>query len=152
MAIIHFGERPLARNPWAEFERMRRDFENFTRLLSGETADYRKPTVYPTLNISEDKDNIYVKAEIPGVHSEDLEISIEGETLAIKGERKAPAEKEKVSYHRRELEYGKFNRSITLPTRVAIEKISARTENGILSICLPKAEEVKPRQITVTLS
>jgi len=110
-----------------------------------------RANVYPALLISEDEDAIHVEAEVAGVRPEDVEISIEGETLTIKGERKTPTLEEKVSYHRREVEYGTFNRAVTLPTRINVDKISARSADGILFITLPKAEEVKPKKISVAV-
>jgi HSP20 family protein len=105
--------------------------------------------VYPPLDISDDADNVYVRAEVPGIAGSDLQLSVEGETLVIKGERKASAADEKLSFHRREIECGSFSRAITLPTRVQTDKVQAKSVDGILTITLPKAEEVKPKQIMV---
>ncbi|MEJ2690870.1 MAG: Hsp20/alpha crystallin family protein [Deltaproteobacteria bacterium] len=151
MAIVRFGERPNYRNPWAEFEKMRREMDSLSKrvLGGGPSRDYAN--VYPALLIIEDENAIHVEAEVAGVRPEDVEISIEGETLTLKGERKAPTSEEKVSYHRREVEYGTFNRAVTLPTRIKVDKITARSVNGILYITLPKAEEVKPKKINVTV-
>lgn len=151
MAIVRFGDRPYYRNPWAEFEKMRREMDLFSKRVLGGGPKAEHANVYPALLISEDANAIYVEAEVAGVRPEDAEIFIEGETLTIKGERKAPAQEEKVSYHRREVEYGTFNRAVTLPTRIDVDKISARSEDGILYITLPKAEEVKPKKITVAV-
>ncbi|MEW6426758.1 MAG: Hsp20/alpha crystallin family protein [Thermodesulfobacteriota bacterium] len=149
MAIIRFGDRPFFRNPWIEFERMRREMDQLTRGIAHEGWGGEAPNVYPALVVSETKDAIHVEAQIPGVAPEDLEISVEGETLTIKGERRAVTVGEKVSYHRREIEYGRFNRAINLPTRISAEKVTAKAADGILSIVLPKVEEVKPRTVKV---
>ncbi len=150
MAIIRFSDRPSFRNPWSEFERMRHDMDALLRSMSGEAGVTGEGgTVYPPLNIFEDGDNIYVHGEIPGVEAEDLDVSVEGDTLLIKGERKARAHGEKVSYHRREIQFGTFSRAITLPTRVNLDRVAARSVDGILFITLPKAEDVKPRQVAV---
>lgn len=149
MAIIRFADRPFYRTPWTEFERMRRELERWDRAFRSEEADYTGPTVYPPLNVTEDDDNIYVDAEIPGAKSTDPEIFIEGDTLTIKGERKKSPTGEKISYHRQEIEYGRYSRSITLPTKINTDKITAKTANGILTVTLPKAEEVKPKKISV---
>lgn len=151
MAIVRFGDRPYYRNPWAEFEKMRREMDLFSKRAMGGGPNPEYANVYPALLISEDENAIYVEAEVAGVRPEDAEISIEGETLTIKGERKAPALEEKGSYHRREVEYGTFNRAVTLPTRIDVDKITARSANGILYITLPKAEEVKPKKISVAV-
>ncbi|MBU0729334.1 MAG: Hsp20/alpha crystallin family protein [Proteobacteria bacterium] len=148
MAIIRFMDRPF-HNPWADFEKMRREME---RLSSGGADDYGflpRVTVYPAINISEDENTVLVRAEVPGVDPADLDISIEGETLTIKGERKSSTAGQKHSYHRREIETGRFSRAVTLPTKINLEKIEAKTLDGLMTITLPKAEEVKPRKITV---
>lgn len=151
MAIVRFGDRPFYRNPWAEFEKMRRDMDFLSRKVLGGGPNPDRANVYPALLISEDENAIYVEAEVAGVSPEDVEISLEGETLTIKGERKAPVSEEKVSYHRREVEYGTFNRAVSLPTRIKVDQVSARSVNGILHITLPKAEEVKPKKINVAV-
>jgi len=150
MAIIRFGGRPYFRQNWTDFERMRQEMDELFNAFSGGYPAEAGATVYPALNISEDTNNIYVRAEIPGVASADLDISVEGDTLAIKGERKACQVDEKVSFHRREIQCGRFSRAVTLPSRVDAGKVGAKAANGILTITLPKAEESKPRQIKVT--
>lgn len=151
MAIIRFGERPFYRDPWMEFERISREMDRLARGLYGEPSGRGRTTVYPAVNIAEDQDNIYVRAELAGVAPEAVDLSIEGDTLTIKGERVAPSTNETVSYHRQEVEYGHFSRAITLPKRVNVEKTEARSVNGILYLTLPKAEEVKPRRIQVAM-
>lgn len=152
MAIIRFGERPFYRDPWVEFERISREMDRLARGLYGEPSGGGRATVYPAVNIAEDENNIYVRAEIAGVTPDAIDLSIEGDTLTIKGERKTPATSENVSYHRQEVEYGHFSRAISLPKRVDTGRVEARSENGILHLTLPKAEEVKPRRIQVAMS
>jgi HSP20 family protein len=122
------------------------------RLLHHYTAG-QGPTatagVFPLLNVSEDIDNLYVRAELPGVRPEDIEITTHENKLTIKGERRIPAEGEKISYHRREREAGTFKRITTLPTQVDSHKVTATSQDGVLTLTLPKAPEVKPRQIKV---
>jgi HSP20 family protein len=108
-------------------------------------------TVFPALNISEDSNNIYVRAEIPGVAANLLDIAIEGDTLTVKGERETCSADDKLSYHRRELECGHFSRAVTLPTKVQVDKVQAKAVDGIVTITLPKVEDVKPRQIKVSV-
>ena len=150
MAVIRFTDRPFFRNPWVEFEKMRRDMENMMRGIIAEGGG-AAAEVFPPLTISEDNNMIYVRAEVPGITPDKLDISVEGDTLFIRGERKECEAKPNTSYHRREIECGSFSRAVTLPTKVSFEKISAKTENGILTITLPKAPEVKPRRITVNV-
>ena len=149
MAIVRFADQKLFRNPWADFERMRRELD---ALFQGTGSEYGgRATVFPALNVSEDSANIYVRAEIPGVSAGEVEISIEGDTLTIRGERKTCTADEKHSYHRRELECGRFSRAVALPTKVQVDKIEATAANGIVTITLPKAEAVKSRQIKVNI-
>ena len=149
MAIIRFSDRPFFRSPWSEFERMRRDMDVLLQSLSGESGR-SEAMVYPLLNIFEDKENIYVHGEVPGVMPKDLDVSVEGETLIIKGERKpCMAEDENPSWHRREIQCGTFSRAITLPTKVNTDKVEAKVVDGILSVTIAKAEEVKPRQVEI---
>ena len=104
---------------------------------------------YPALSITEDTGNFYARAELPGVVTEDLEISVVEGRLIIRGERKVQVESPEANYHRRERESGLFRRAIALPARVATDKVSASVKNGVLMVVLPKAEEAKPRKITV---
>ncbi len=94
-------------------------------------------------------DEVVVKAAMPGVKPDDVQISITGDVLTIKGEFKEEQDKKERSYHLREHRYGAFERTFTLPTAVVADKAKAEFENGILTITLPKAEEVKPKVITV---
>lgn len=149
MAIVRFADQKLFRNPWADFERMRRELDALFQGTGVESGGRVGGTVFPALNISEDSGNLYVRAEIPGVAADEVEISIEGDTLTIRGERKTGAADEKHSYHRRELERGRFSRAITLPTKVEVDRVEAKAANGIVTIILPKAEAVTPRQIKV---
>ncbi len=151
MAIVRFADQKLFRNPWADFERMRRELDALFQGGGPESGGRFGGTVFPALNVSEDSSHIYVRAEIPGVPASEVEVAIEGDTLTIRGERKTCAADEKHSYHRRELECGRFSRSITLPTKVQVDKVEAQAAEGIITITLPKAETVKPKQIKVNV-
>jgi HSP20 family protein len=105
--------------------------------------------VYPLVNISEDPDYIYVRAELPGIKPGDLEITIHQGNLSLRGERKIPAEEKDVNYHRRERESGFFRRLIRLPSPVNAEKVEAACKDGVLIIKMAKPEEIKPRLIEV---
>jgi HSP20 family protein len=132
---------------------MSRDLETWSRLLGNTPADsIPETTVYPPLNVSEDADNIYVRAELAGIPATQLEIFVEGETLTIKGNRSSRPAQDKVSYHRREIARGAFNRALNLPQKVEGDKVTAKAGNGIVTITLPKAEETKPRQIKVNVA
>ncbi len=141
------------RNPWgamgSELNRLQGELERvFGRMGLSES---RRPVgaVYPALNVWEDGDHLFVEAELPGFELEDLEIFVSGENhLSMKGERKQPNQ-EGASWHRRERGFGAFSRTIELPSDVDADKVTANLKAGILTITLPKKEEVKPRRIEV---
>lgn len=101
------------------------------------------------LDVSENENEYVVKASVPGIAEEDLEITLDNHVLTIGGEFKSEEESEDVRYHLRERRYGKFSRSITLPAAVNEESIEANFENGVLTVHVPKAEEAKPKRIAV---
>lgn len=137
------------RGPFSEFERIRRDMERLSEGFFGSTPQAgRRAGVFPALNLSEDKDNYYVRAEIPGLEAQDLDIQANDKSLSISGEIKPQAD-ENVRYHRRERGTGKFSRVINLPDAINLDAINAGLDNGILTVTLPKSEALKPRQITV---
>jgi len=108
--------------------------------------------VFPLMNVTEDKDNYYVRAELPGIKSEDLDISVTGESLSISGERKIFEEKGDVKYHRREREAGKFSRILNLPAQINTAKVEAKYVDGRLFIVMLKAETAKQKQVIVKSS
>jgi HSP20 family protein len=101
------------------------------------------------VDVYETDEDVVVKASVPGVDPEELDISITGDTLTIKGETRAEEEVEEESYVYRERRYGVFSRSMTIPTSVKTDEADAEFEDGILTLRLPKAEEVKPKTIKV---
>jgi HSP20 family protein len=105
--------------------------------------------VFPLINLTEDKDKYYLRAELPGVKADELDIQVTGNNLAISGERKIATEDESAKYHRREREAGSFSRMIGLPGEVNTNKVEAKLDNGILTIEVAKAEIAKPKQISV---
>jgi HSP20 family protein len=106
--------------------------------------------VFPLVNLTEDKNSYYVRAELPGVKGDELDIQVTANNLAICGERKIAAEAKDSKYHRREREAGTFSRMISLPGEVDNDKVEAKLENGILTVVVPKAEVTKPKQIVIT--
>jgi HSP20 family protein len=103
----------------------------------------------PAVDLFQTDDEVVVKASLPGMKSDDVQISITGDMLSLKGEFKQEDEKKERAYHLREQRYGSFERTFALPTDVVADKAKAEFENGILTITLPKAEEVKPKIVTV---
>jgi len=103
----------------------------------------------PALDISERKDAYVVTVEVPGVKPEELDITLEDGLLTIQGERRFTQESSDQQFHRVERRYGSFRRSITLPSQVRADRIEASFDNGVLEVVVPKAEEAKPKKITV---
>lgn len=137
------------RRAFEEFDRMRRHIDRYSVGLETEKSTSRKPGVFPALNLSEDAHHYYVRAELPGMNAVELDIQATGKNLSISGERKITAEAEGLRYHRREREGGKFSRVLSLPGDITASKVEAALSNGILTITIPKAEESKPRKITI---
>ncbi len=135
------------RDLFSEWSRLTREMDRLMSSLAGRSAAAWSG-VYPPVNLSEDDDNFYVRAELPGVAPADLDISVVGDSLTLRGERKIPVS-EGVNYHRRERTAGVFRRVITLPSPVKPEAVEAVSKNGVLTVTLPKADEAKPRQIKV---
>jgi len=103
----------------------------------------------PAIDMYQTDDEIVVKAALPGIKADEVQINITGEVLTLKGEVKHEEEKKEKAWHIREQRYGSFERSVVLPTDVVADKAKADFENGILTITLPKAEEVKPKVISI---
>ena len=104
------------------------------------------------LDVVESEDEYLVKASLPGINPENLEITFEDNRLTIKGEVKAEEEVDEPRFHLRERRYGSFSRSIKLPSGIKSEKIEANYDKGVLKLHLPKVEEVKPKKITIKTS
>ena len=138
------------RNPFAELDRMRREMDMLTgSLFKQDLPRFAAPGVFPAINLTEDANHYYIRAELPGVKTDELDIQATGKSLSISGERKIPEENKAARYHRREREAGRFSRIIDLPGDVDTSKVEAGLANGILTIKLAKAEAAKPRQIAI---
>jgi HSP20 family protein len=101
------------------------------------------------MNVTQDPDAFFLRAELPGIDPKGLEITTLRNKIMISGERKLAEERGEVSYHRREREGGRFSRSLVLPTEIDAERVNASYEHGLLTLALPKAEVAKPKQIRV---
>lgn len=139
--------RPSFENPFAELDQVRREMLRLVDTLAGDGVS-AGAGVFPPVNVGQDADNFYVRAELPGVKASELSISVHRNRLTISGKREIP-ERQQVSYHRKERPEGSFNRTLTLPLEVEADRVEARYADGILSLTLPKAEAMKPRQIVV---
>lgn len=145
---MYRSSRPLS--IWRELDRMQRDI---SRLFGGQASSllHAAPS-YPALNIWTIEDEQLITAEMPGMSSDDLKIEVFADSLSISGERQMPEELKDMNIHRRERNYGKFNRTIQLPFMVDTNKVEAKFSNGILQLTLPRAEADKPKKITVKSS
>ena len=106
----------------------------------------------PALDVFEDKDNLFVRAELAGMKKEQIDISLHDGSLSISGERRDESKHEEAEVYRTERFYGRFQRTLTLPTPVAADRVKAQYKDGILTITLPKTEEAKPKHIDVNVS
>jgi HSP20 family protein len=137
--------------PFRELERMRREMDRiwdsfFERRPARveEAAEW-----FPTLDVSETKNDYVVKAELPGIDPKDIDISLTNDLLTIKGEKKQEKEEKEENYHVIERSYGSFTRSVRLPGQVQSDKINASFKNGVLRVTLPKTEEAKKKEIKI---
>lgn len=103
------------------------------------------------LDVYEQKDNFVVKAELPGMNKEDIAVSLHDGSLSISGERKSETKHEDAEVYRAERFFGRFQRTVTLPTPVAPDKVKAQYKDGVLTVTLPKTDEAKPKQIDVSV-
>jgi HSP20 family protein len=101
------------------------------------------------LDVFEDADDVTVKASLPGISPQEVDIAITGDVLTIKGEKSEEKEEKQGNWHLRERRYGAFQRSISLPAAVQADKADAVFENGVLTLTLPKVEEIKPKSIKI---
>jgi len=139
---------------WEPFREMMSLRQAMDRLL--EDSFVRPARLWPELRAGElpidmyqTKDEVVLKAALPGVKPEEVDITITGDTLTIKGEHKEEKETKEEDYLYKEHRYGAFSRSVTIPIQVESDKAEAVFENGILTLTVPKSEQVKPKQIKV---
>jgi HSP20 family protein len=135
-----------------DFEQMRREmdrlwdsfFEGGVRRRTEGAGEW-----YPSLDVAETKNNVVIKAEVPGMDPKDIDISLSNGVLTIKGEKKQEREEKEENYHLIERSYGTFTRSVQLPGEVQSDKINASYRNGVLKVILPKSEEAKKKEIKI---
>ena len=151
MATIRFRS-PRSRDSLGALDRLQRDMMHaFDRL--GTRGDPARGTPFPPVNLYEDAEGYVLTAEIPGVKSEDLEVSVEGERVTIGGKRNIEYPSDgSTSLHRRERQTGVFRRAFNLPEPADPEKTEAICRHGILMVRIPKAESAQPRRISVRAS
>ena len=146
MALIRWQRPEL--NVWSPFRQMSALSDELNRLfelpVNGESSGW-----LPALDLYEDGEQLVLKAELPGMKKEDIDISLQGDVLTLSGERKEEEGYDKAETHRSERFLGRFQRTLTLPYAVNSAKVQASYKNGILTVTLPKAEEAKSKQIAV---
>lgn len=130
---------------WSEMDRLNRQLDR----AFGRAAQSIHSGVFPALNVYDDGESFVVRAEVPGVDPASLEINATGSALSISGERQRENAGERISWHRRERDFGRFSRSLDLPQPVDPDKVMAKASNGVLEIVLPKASEARPRRIAI---
>jgi HSP20 family protein len=133
------------------FDSLQRDFDSvFGRFLTnGRAKDGHRLAPYG-VDVREDADHLYVEAELPGFKKEEVDITLENQTLTISAERREKADEKKGDWLLNERRYTRFLRSFTLPTTISEQAVNAKLENGVLAVTLDKREETKPRKITVS--
>lgn len=139
--------RPIGRELSSLHQEMDRLWDRFV----GETPLVRRITGewWPTVDVSESKDNFIIKAELPGMDASDVNVSVSGNVLTIKGEKKKEEQEKDEHHYRAERYYGSFQRSFQLPTTIKADKIEAAFDKGVLKVTLPKVEEAKKKRIEV---
>lgn len=134
---------------------MTRLHDDFDRMMDRFLGDWGWPALGgqaawgPALDIAERDDAVVVKAELPGMKADDVNVSVQGNVLTINGEKKQETEDKQENYYHVERRYGNFQRSVMLPSEVDVDRIEAQHRDGVLTITLPKTETAKPRQIKV---
>lgn len=114
--------------------------------------EYDNAVWMPLTDVSEDNDNFYLKADLPGIKKEDVKISFADGAISISGERSQEKETKDKKFHRIERSYGKYYRSFNIPTDIKADKIKAEFKDGQLTVTIPKADEVKPKEIDIKVS
>ncbi len=141
-------------DPIRDFERFHEEMDRIFRSLgTGRAVPVHTDVTCPfAVDVLEDKDQVVLKAELPGVNPKEVDLHVEDNVLTISGEKKIEHEDKKDSYLRIERYYGKFSRAFTLPPYVDAGQITAEYKDGVLTVTLPKRPETKPRQIQVKVT
>jgi len=152
MNIIPYKKRDLWSNPFDGFDNLQKDISNFfspmSKLIGRDEGQFESGWS-PSIDVYNSDNELMVKADIPGLKKEDIDVSIHDGILTIKGEKNREHEVQKEDCFRSERFYGSFNRSIELPFRVEWDKATATYKDGVLELKLPKKEEAKIKRITV---
>jgi HSP20 family protein len=148
------GDRPAtvaSEQTWDPWRTMRTllSWDPFREMAAFPTAEERGFALAPAFDVKETKDAYEFKADVPGIHDRDLEVTMTGNRLTVSGKRDAEKEEKTERYYTYERTYGSFTRSFTLPDGADVERLNASLEKGVLSITVPKRPEVQPKKIAV---
>jgi HSP20 family protein len=138
-------------DPFRELVSLREDMDRLFSTFFGRHPEEMEGFWSPVVDIEESNDNFLVKVEVPGLKKDDIKIAVRGNMLTVSGERKQETETKNKTFHRIERSYGKFSRTISLPSDVEPDKVKASYKDGILTITLPKPESTKPKEIEVEI-
>lgn len=146
-----FGSIRRRSDIFSELTRMQEEMNRFFDDFFGEQRrGLAEGAWLPAVDVSETSDQFVVRAELPGMSQDDIDINVQENVLTLKGEKKQEQKEEKENFHRLERMYGSFSRSFTLPSGVKPEDIQATFKDGVLEVTMPKSEEAKPKKIAIT--
>jgi len=153
MLNLQKSERPV----WSPFDHLLNLREELHRLFDSPLTEGQRTTEFfdgwtPAVDLYEDKENLFVKVELPGLKKEEIEVSVHDGALTISGERQSTKQNSSSQTFRSERFFGRFHRTLTLPKPVTVDAIKAAYKDGVLTVTLPKTEEAKPKQIEVSVS
>lgn len=141
------------RNPFTELDRLAHQLDWMTNAMFKQPgARMLMPKVFPAINVTEDKDKYYVRAELPGMKADDINLEVVGRNLSISGKREISSEGENAKYHRREREAGSFSRVFRLPEDVEADSVEAKLNDGLLTVAIAKSAATKTKQIEVKVN
>lgn len=146
MQLVKFNP---VRDMFSFRNRINHIFDDVFYPINRDEVEFSMGSWNPVVDVYDNDDSIVIKAELPGIDKEGIEIDVKDRVLTLKGERSSESEVKDDNYYRRERSFGKFERAFTLPADVDPDKIKADYKDGVLKIDIPKPEEKKPRQITI---
>lgn len=143
--------RELARwNPLREMESLRERMDDLLMPYATRTARWPGAEAWsPPVDVEETENELVVRAELPGMKKDDIDVSVQGDTLSIRGERKFDGEEKRQNYHRVERCYGAFQRYLVLPSEVDPAKAKAKYHDGVLELKMPKSERARPKKVAI---
>jgi HSP20 family protein len=143
MAIVRF-------DPARELDSLQGDMNRlFDRFFDGRTTNGAARRWIPSMDLVETEHDLVLRADLPGMTEDDVEIEVKDNVLSLSGERRSDNEEKGEGFHRVERSFGRFQRSLTLPRGVDAEKVNAQFENGVLEVRIPKPEEAKPTRVQI---